>query len=211
MTDFVAGVLVAVVIVLAAGAVGYVLLRRWFERASRRAADQMGEILSELSGRAASTPFGRTAGRATHAAAAGFTNFGAYAASRGMSEADARREFADSIERIARLMDSAIRIPIIGPVGLDAVLGLFPVAGDATSAAVSVMLIARSIKYGVPREIIARMLGNVLLDFALGSIPIAGDLADLWFRANMRNVELLRDFLKDDARDTIEITATRVS
>jgi hypothetical protein len=211
MSDFLAGVLLALVILLGAAVVAYVLLRRWFERASRRAADQMGEILSELSGRAAATPLGRTAGRATQAAASGFTNFGAYAASHGMSEADARREFEQSIERVARLMDSAVRIPIIGPIGLDAVLGLVPVAGDATSAAVSVLLIARSIKYGVPREVIARMLANVLLDFALGAIPIAGDLADLWFRANLRNVELLRDYLKDDARDTIEITATRVS
>ena len=211
MSDFLTGVLVAVVIVAALAVLAYVLLRRWFERASRRAADQMGEILSELSGRAAGTPLGHAAGRATQAAASGFTHFGAYAASRGMSEADARREFTESIERIAKLMDSAVRIPIIGPVGLDALLGLFPVAGDATSAAVSVMLIARSIKYGVPRELIARMLANVLFDLAIGSIPIAGDLADLWFRANLRNVELLREYLKADASDTIEIKATRVS
>jgi hypothetical protein len=88
---------------------------------------------------------------------------------------------------------------------------LFPVAGDATSAAVSVLLIARSIKYGVPREIIARMLGNVLFDLLVGAIPIAGDLADMWFRANMRNVEILREYLGDEARDIIDVTATRVS
>lgn len=205
------GVLVAIAIVALVGVAGYVVLRRWFERASHQAADQMGRILDELSGRAAATPLGRQAGSATRAAASGFSNFGAYAASRGMSEDAARREFADSIERIARLMDSAVNIPVIGPVGLDALLGLFPVAGDATSAAVSVMLIARSIKYGVPREIIARMLGNVLLDLLMGSIPVAGDLADMWFRANMRNVKLLREFLNDDPRNTIEITATRVS
>lgn len=205
------GVLVAIAIVALVGVVGYVVLRRWFERASHQAADQMGRILDELSGRAAATPLGRQAGSATRAAASGFSNFGAYAASRGMSEDAARREFADSIERIARLMDSAVNIPVIGPVGLDALLGLFPVAGDATSAAVSVMLIARSIKYGVPREIIARMLGNVLLDLLMGSIPVAGDLADMWFRANMRNVRILREFLNDDPRNTIEITATRVS
>ena len=211
MGDFLLGVLVALGIVAVIAGVGYVLLRRWFERASHQAADHMGRVLSELSGRAAATPIGRQAGRATYAAASGFTNFAAYAASQGMSEEQARREFADSIERIARLMDSAVKIPILGPVGLDAVLGLFPVAGDVTSAAVSVMLIARSVKYGVPREIIARMLGNVLFDLLVGAIPIAGDLADIWFRANARNVALLREYLGDESRNTIEVTATRVS
>jgi hypothetical protein len=211
MGDFLLGVLVALGIVTVVGLAGYVVLRRWFERASHQAADRMGQVLEELTGRAAATPLGRQAGAATRAASSGFTNFAAYSASRGMSEDAARREFAESIERIAKMMDSAIRIPIIGPVGLDALLGLFPVAGDATSAAISVMIIARSIKYGVPREIIARMLGNVLFDLLLGSIPVAGDLADIWFRANLRNVKLLREYLKDDARDIIDVTATRVS
>jgi hypothetical protein len=209
--QFFIGVLVTLAVVLIAAVTGYWLLRRWFERASHRAADQIGDVLAELSGRAAATPAGRYAGAASYAAASGYTNFKAYAASRGMTEDAARREFAESIERVARLMDGAVRIPIIGPIGLDALLGLFPVAGDATSAAVGVMLIARSIKYGVPREIIARMLGNVLFDFLIGSIPVAGDLADMWFRANLRNVQLLREYLASDARDTIDVTATRVS
>jgi hypothetical protein len=108
-------------------------------------------------------------------------------------------------------MDGAIRIPVIGPVGLDALLGLFPVAGDATSAIVSVLLIGRSIKYGVPREIIARMLGNVVFDFLIGAVPVAGDVADMWFRANLRNVALLREYLAEQSGNTIEVTATRVS
>ena len=211
MTEFVLGVGVALVVVGVIGVVGYLVLRRIFERASHRAADEMGRILTELSGRAAATPVGQRTASAAQAAAGVFTNLGAYAASEGMSEDAARREFAESIERIARIMDNAVKIPIIGPVGLDALLGLFPVAGDATSAAVSLMLIARSLKYGVPREIIARMLANVLFDLVVGAIPLAGDLADMWFRANARNVALLREYLGDEARNTITITATRVS
>jgi hypothetical protein len=211
VNDFFLGVLVALLIISAAGAIGFVVLRRVFERASHRAADEMGRVLSELSGRAAGTPLGRRTGAAAQAAAGAFTNVAAYAAAEGISEDAARREFADSIERIARIMDNAVKIPIIGRVGLDAVLGLFPVAGDATSAAVSVLLIARSLKYGIPREIIARMLGNVLIDLLMGAIPLAGDLADIWFRANSRNVALLREYLGDEARNTIEVTATRVS
>jgi hypothetical protein len=134
---------------------------------------------------------------------------GAYAATEGISEDQARRQFAQSIERTARLMDSAVTLPIVGPVGLDALLGLFPVAGDALSAAVSVSLIARSLKYGVPPEIIARMLGNVLIDMLLGAVPVVGDLGDILFRANLRNVALLREYLGDEARNTIDVTPVR--
>jgi hypothetical protein len=102
-------------------------------------------------------------------------------------------------------MDSAIKLPIVGGVGLDALLGLVPVAGDAASAAVSISLIAKSMRYGLPREIITKMLANVLLDLLLGAIPLVGDLADMWFKANERNVALLKEYLGDEARATIEV------
>jgi hypothetical protein len=211
VNEFLLGVLLAFAVVAVIGVAGYFVLRRMFERASHRVADHIGRVLGEVSARAAATPAGQRTAAAAKVAAGRFTNLGAYAAAEGMSEDAARREFADSIERIARIMDGAVKIPIIGPVGLDAVLGLFPVAGDATSAAVSVLLIARSIKYGVPPELIARMLANVLVDFIVGAIPVVGDVGDMWFRANSRNVALLREYLGDESRNTIEITATRVS
>jgi Domain of unknown function (DUF4112) len=194
--DFILGLIVGFVVLAAVAIAAYVVLRRLFERASNRVADDIGRVLAELSTRATATPSGQQAAAAARAAAR-LSHLGAYAAAGGMSEDAARREFAQSIERIARIMDSAVRIPIIGPVGLDAALGLFPVAGDTVSAGVSIVLIARSLKYGIPQDIIARMLANVLLDLLLGALPIAGDLADMWFRANERNVRLLRDFLRD--------------
>jgi hypothetical protein len=209
--DFFIGVAITLVVVIGIAVAGYIILRRLFERAAHRAADEMGRVLVEWTGRAAATPAGRRTAAGARAAGVASSNFAAYAAAHGMSEADARREFAESIERIARLMDGAVKVPVIGPVGLDALLGLFPVAGDATAAFVSILLIGRSIKYGVPREIVARMLGNVLFDFLVGSIPLAGDLADMWFRANLRNVALLRQYLEEDARNIIDVDPIRVS
>jgi hypothetical protein len=40
---------------------------------------------------------------------------------------------------------------------------------------------------------------------------VAGDLADMWFRANLRNVALLREYLAAQSSNTIDVTATRVS
>jgi hypothetical protein len=44
----------------------------------------------------------------------------------------------------------------------------------------------------VPRVLLARMLANVLLEGAVGAVPFAGDAFDILFRANRRNVALLR-------------------
>jgi hypothetical protein len=208
--EFLAVLAVGVLVLTAAGIAGYFILRRLFERAADRVADHIGATLADLAGRAVGP---RPRGRAPAAPSrpARLTHIGAYARAEGLSEDAARREFADSIERIARLMDAAVRVPVVGPIGLDAVLGLFPVAGDLISGGIAVLLIGKSLKYGVPHDVIARLLANVLFDVVIGAVPVAGDLADIWFRANTRNVAILRDYLESDASDIIDVRAERVS
>ena len=65
-------------------------------------------------------------------------------------------------------MDSAITLPIIGRVGLDAVLDLIPVVGNFAGAAVSLTLIARTLQFGPPPSLVSKMLSNVLVDVLLG-------------------------------------------
>jgi hypothetical protein len=202
---------VGVLLVAAIGVVGYFFLRRVFERAADRVADQIGDTLADLAGRAAGPRSGGRPHATTGSRPPLLTHLGAYAKAGGVSEDAARREFIDSIERIAWVMDGAVRLPVIGPVGLDAVLGLFPVAGDLVSGGISVFLIGKSLKYGVPHDVIARMLANVLFDVVVGAVPVAGDLADMWFRANLRNVAILRAYLDSEAKDIIEVTTERVS
>ncbi|WP_352842417.1 DUF4112 domain-containing protein [Mesorhizobium sp. M0514] len=43
--------------------------------------------------------------------------------------------------------------------------------------------------------VVARMLGNVLLDTLVGSVPILGSIFDVYFKANNRNIRLLRRHL----------------
>jgi uncharacterized protein DUF4112 len=200
-----------VLLVAALGVAGYFILRRLFERVADRVADQIGATLGDLAGRAIKPSAARRGGSGPRPPTSRLSHMGAYAKAQGLSEDAAFREFVDSIERIARLMDGAVRLPVIGPVGLDAVLGLFPVAGDLVSGGISVLLIAKSLKYGVPHDVIARMLANVLFDVVVGAVPIAGDVADMWFRANIRNVAILREYLESEANDIIEVTAQRVS
>lgn len=128
-------------------------------------------------------------------AAMAFTRLARFAQASGLSLEEANRLFGAHIDRLARIMDSAVRVPILGRVGLDAVLDLIPVFGNFAGAAISLTLIARTLQYGPPPSLISKMLSNVLVDVILGGIPVIGPLADLWFRANDRNAALMRDFL----------------
>jgi hypothetical protein len=168
--------IVGFVIAIALGIVLYFVLR-W---AFMRTADKMAAVVD------------RTVGGT---AAAAFTRLARFAHARGMSIEEATRYFGVHIDRLAKLMDSAITLPIVGRVGLDAVLDLIPVFGNFAGAAVSLTLIARTLQYGPPPSLISKMLSNVLVDVILGGIPLIGPLADIWFRANEKNARLMRDFL----------------
>ena len=103
---------------------------------------------------------------------------------------------ARNLERVAWLMDRALTIPGTKiSIGLDALLGLLPVGGDAVTGLVQAGLVLIALRhYKVPRSIAARMMANVLLDVAIGAIPILGDLFDVGFKANTRNIKLLEPY-----------------
>jgi hypothetical protein len=91
-------------------------------------------------------------------------------------------------------MDRAITIPGTRiTVGLDALLGLLPVGGDFLTGLIQTgIFLAALYHYRVPRAVAARMAANVLIDTAIGSIPLVGDVFDVFFKANTRNLQLLR-------------------
>ncbi len=95
-------------------------------------------------------------------------------------------------------MDSSVALPgVRGGVGLDALLGLVPVAGDVVSALIGLYSVALARELGASRTLQARMVGNLLLDAALGVVPVAGDIADVYFRAHRRNLRLVQRELKE--------------
>ena len=101
------------------------------------------------------------------------------------------------LDRLAWQMDRVIPRPIIGGVGLDAVLGLFPVAGDVASLIISSVLIVRAAQLGAPPQLIGRLIAIKILDLLLGVVPVIGDLADAGYHANERSVKLLREWMGD--------------
>lgn len=97
------------------------------------------------------------------------------------------------LEMLGRLMDSAFVIPGTNVrMGLDGIIGLIPVAGDFVSGLMSTYLIWEARRLGVPKWVLWRMMANTALDTTLGAVPVLGDAFDVMFRANLKNMALLR-------------------
>ncbi len=102
----------------------------------------------------------------------------------------------DRLDALARTLDSAVRIPGTGiRVGADAVLNLIPGVGTAVSKGLSGYLVYEARRLGVPTGTLMRMLGNVGIDFLIGLVPLIGWAGDVFYRANTKNMALLRSHL----------------
>ena len=100
------------------------------------------------------------------------------------------------IEALEQVLEGMITLPGLGrKVGLDAVLGLVPVAGDAVAAALGLYLVWEARNLGMPKWQLWRMAANVGIDTAIGAVPLAGDLFDLVYRSNSRNLKIIRKHL----------------
>ena len=99
-----------------------------------------------------------------------------------------------NVESMATWMDSRFTIPGTNiKFGFDALIGLVPGAGDFATLFVSGYMVTILAKNGASGFVLARMALNVLIDAPLGSIPLIGDIFDVAFKANVRNVKLMRE------------------
>ncbi len=100
------------------------------------------------------------------------------------------------LETLARFLDSAIRVPGTNiHFGADALLNLIPGVGTLTSKSMSAYLIWEARRLGIPMATLLRMMGNVGVDFVISAIPLVGWVGDVFYRSNLRNMNLLRDHL----------------
>jgi hypothetical protein len=112
-----------------------------------------------------------------------------------------RRERIARLEALAALLDTALVIPGTGiRFGVDALIGLLPGIGDAVTALLSLYIVREAHLVGAPAPVLVRMLANIALDGVLGAVPLFGDAFDVLWRANRRNVRLLREWLDSAER-----------
>nr|WP_024593903.1 DUF4112 domain-containing protein [Pseudoalteromonas sp. TB13] len=100
------------------------------------------------------------------------------------------------LERFSKLTDSSIGIPFTKfNIGLEAVIGLIPVIGDAAGLILSSYVLIEAQRLGVSKRIKTKMIINMLIDFVGGLVPFFGDIFDVFFKANTRNTQLLKKHL----------------
>ncbi|HDZ32631.1 DUF4112 domain-containing protein [Pseudoalteromonas sp. AS84] len=100
------------------------------------------------------------------------------------------------LERFSKLTDSSIGIPFTKfNIGLEAVIGLIPVIGDAAGLILSSYVLIEAQRLGVSKRIKTKMIINMLIDFVGGLVPFFGDIFDAFFKANTRNTRLLKKHL----------------
>ena len=123
------------------------------------------------------------------------------------------------VEAVARIMDRMFEIPGTKVrIGLDAIIGIVPIIGDLISQVISSYIIWEARQLGVSRFTLARMMANSAIDTVVGIIPFAGDAFDIYFRANLKNLALLKAHLAKHGHvrrakgggQVIDVTATRV-
>lgn len=116
----------------------------------------------------------------------------------------AGREAAETVqglEGLAWLLDSSIPVPGTRlRIGLDPLLGLVPVVGDLIGMLFSAYILVQAARLGIPRVTLMRMGFNVTVEAAVGILPLVGDLFDFGWKANRKNVDLLKAHLRDPGR-----------
>ena len=100
------------------------------------------------------------------------------------------------VEALEQLLEGMFVVPGLNRrVGLDALLGLVPVAGDAIAAVLGLYMVWEARNLGMPKWQLWRMAGHVGFDTLIGAVPVAGDLFDFLYRSNTRNLKIIKQHL----------------
>ena len=105
------------------------------------------------------------------------------------------------MRRLAWVMDRSIPIGGGRRIGLDPLLGLWPGAGDAVGAVISLYVVYEAARLGLPLRVLGRMIGNIGIEALVGTVPLLGDIFDAVWGANMRNVRLVNQHYRPEKPD----------
>lgn len=102
---------------------------------------------------------------------------------------------------LAEILDRRFTIPGTSiRIGLDPILGLIPGVGDAIANLAGSVILIVAAQSQLPKIVLTRMSLNIAINGMIGAIPVLGDLFSVWFKSNVRNVELLERYAVRDRR-----------
>jgi hypothetical protein len=113
------------------------------------------------------------------------------------SEVQSLRAKLERLDWLSQILDVAFVVPGTNVrFGVEAILRLVPGIGDAAASALSLYVLYEAHQLRIPTYLLARMLANVVVEGVAGAVPVVGDLFDVSWRANRRNVRLLREYFE---------------
>lgn len=99
------------------------------------------------------------------------------------------------IDKTSTALDDIFKIPATDfRFGLDPLIGLLPVVGDFLSFAISASMVLAIVRHGVSLSVLMKILGNITIDYLVGLFPFLGDFLDVTYKANRKNVNILKDY-----------------
>lgn len=97
------------------------------------------------------------------------------------------------LEVVSQLMDNQFRIPLLDwRFGLNAIIDLIPEFGDVATTIVALYILVAAVRYRVPKVTLLRMGLNIAIYFLVGLLPLVGYAFGVWWKPNIRNLNLLR-------------------
>ena len=97
------------------------------------------------------------------------------------------------LEVLTQIMDNQFRIPVLGwRFGLNAIIDLIPEFGDIITTIVALYILVSAVRYRVPKITLLRMGLTIAIYFVVGIIPFLGYVFAVWWKPNVRNLNLLR-------------------
>lgn len=106
------------------------------------------------------------------------------------------------LEVFGEIMDNQFQLPVLGwRFGLNAIIDLIPEFGDIATTLVALYILVSAVRYRVPKITLFRMGLNIAIYFVVGVLPFAGYAFDVWWKPNIRNLNLLRQRATVSAAD----------
>lgn len=110
-------------------------------------------------------------------------------------------------ERFAHLLDDVLRIPGTRMrMGVNPLLGLVPIIGDAIATLVGMAILVIARQLNVPWSMLGKMAYNLLKNGLFGSVPFVGDAYSFHFKSNAVNTALLLRALKHGTEGACSLT-----
>jgi hypothetical protein len=111
----------------------------------------------------------------------------------------AQEQRLQALRTMSQLLDSAFPVPgTKWRIGLDPILGLFPVLGDLVSPLFTAGILFQARELGIPKVVQLRMIFNVAIDSLFGVVPVVGDLFDFAWKSNDMNMEMLERHAREE-------------